>query len=116
MEILCLILSVIFTSLGQVLQKKATDTPSYLKRFENHRFEVLFNHHFLFASFSLMLGTIFWMLALTKIDLSIANPILSLSYVIVMLGSKFLFHEEIPPKRWLGIVIIILGIIIISNT
>jgi len=56
----------------------------------------------------------FWSTILSKIDLSIAVPIASLSYILVPLSSIIFFHEKIPPLRWLGILIILSGVILVS--
>lgn len=99
-----------------MLQKKATESPSLFKKFTDHHLAVIFNHHFLVSTLALGLGTILWLLSLSKVDLSIANPFMSLSYILVMVLSKIFFDEEIPNKRWIGISLVILGIIFISSS
>ena len=61
----------------------------------------------LFAS-----GFFFWMYALARIDLSLAYPTVSSSYVIIALASMYLFNEQVPLTRWLGMGIITIGIIV----
>jgi multidrug transporter EmrE-like cation transporter len=57
-----------------------------------------------------------WIMALSQLELSLAYPFGSLSYVGIMLGSWFFFKENINRMRWLGIGVIILGLLIISQS
>ena len=60
------------------------------------------------------MGVISWILALSSLPLTLAYPFGSLSYVGIFIASYFLFKEKITPARWLGIVIIVSGLIIIG--
>ena len=51
-----------------------------------------------------------WMYALIKIDLSLAYPTVSLSYILIAVSSFLLFQEQITIYRGLGIAIIMVGI------
>jgi drug/metabolite transporter (DMT)-like permease len=51
-----------------------------------------------------------WIIVLYKIDLSIAMPVGSTSYLFVPVAAVIFLHEHISPLRWLGIMCIILGI------
>ena len=57
---------------------------------------------------------IVWMTVLANLDLSLAFPLGSLSYVIIPLLSVSFLNEDIPLLRWLGICIIICGILTLS--
>jgi multidrug transporter EmrE-like cation transporter len=62
------------------------------------------------------LNVISYTQALTRIPLSIAYPIMvSLTGVIVISGSMFLFKEEISGVQWLGFVLIIAGVICVAK-
>lgn len=61
-------------------------------------------------------GTIFWLSALSRVDLSYAYPFASLSYVVMLLASWLLFNENITPMRLLGSLVIMIGVILISRT
>jgi drug/metabolite transporter (DMT)-like permease len=64
--------------------------------------------------FSVILTFIIWSAILSKIDLSVAVPIASLSYILVPLVSIFFLHEKITALRWLGIFFILAGVIFVS--
>lgn len=57
-----------------------------------------------------------WSTILSKIDLSVAVPIASFSYILVPLVSIILFHEKIVLLRWIGITFILTGVIFVSIT
>ncbi len=63
---------------------------------------------------SVLLTFIIWSTALSKIDLSVAVPVCSFSYILVPLVSVILLHEKVSALRWAGISFILVGIILVS--
>ena len=59
---------------------------------------------------------VLWLLVLSRVDLSLAYPMIALGYVGVVLASKFLLHEEVPVLRWLGTGLIVLGVFLNALT
>jgi len=57
---------------------------------------------------------IIWSLVLSKIDLSVAVPIASFSYILVPLVSIIFLHEQITVLRWLGVFFVLAGVILVS--
>lgn len=66
--------------------------------------------------FSVFVIFMVWTTILSKIDLSVAVPVASFSYVLIPLVSHFLLHEQISVLRWYGIFCILLGVILVSTT
>jgi len=64
--------------------------------------------------FSVLLIFTIWSTILSRIDLSVAVPVCSLSYITVPLVSLVFLHEKISPLRWTGIFIILFGVILVS--
>ncbi len=62
------------------------------------------------------LSTVIWLAALSRVDLSYAYPFVSLSYVIMLIASWFLFHENITPLRLLGTLVIVVGVLLVSRS
>lgn len=60
-------------------------------------------------------GFFTWMKALTKEDLSYVYPMASLSYVFMLLYSYFLLKEPITANKFIGILLIISGVIFINK-
>lgn len=57
---------------------------------------------------------IIWSTVLSKIDLSVAVPIASFSYVLIPIVSVIFLHEKITALRWAGIFFILAGVIFVS--
>lgn len=57
-----------------------------------------------------------WSAILSKIDLSVAVPIASFSYILVPLVSIFFLHEKVSLLRWSGIIFILAGVIFVSQS
>ena len=60
-------------------------------------------------------STVFWLIALRDIKLSVAYPMVSLSYVVVVLGSQWLFGESINLFQKAGLVLIVGGVLLLMK-
>lgn len=58
----------------------------------------------------------FWLLVLSRVPLSFAYPFVGLTYVLITLFGKFVLHESVPGLRWVGLALIIAGILIVGRT
>jgi len=57
-----------------------------------------------------------WIVVLYKIDLSIAMPAGSTSYIFVPLAAMLFLHEHVGLVRWIGICCIVCGICFVSQS
>ena len=57
-----------------------------------------------------------WIAVLSRLDLSVAYPFLALNFVLVTLVARFFLGESVPPLRWLGILVIIGGILLVAKS
>ena len=57
-----------------------------------------------------------WLAVLSWEDLSVALPMQALSYVIVAFLAKYYLHEEISVARWLGIILVSIGVVFITGS
>lgn len=57
-----------------------------------------------------------WLYLLTKLEVSVVQPILALTYVVTPILAIVFIHENIPTTRWLGIAVIITGVFIVART
>jgi drug/metabolite transporter (DMT)-like permease len=62
------------------------------------------------------LSAVAWLFVLSRTSLSFAYPFASLTYLLIVLVDRFVFHEEIPPARWAGVALIMAGIILVART
>ncbi|MBI4937759.1 MAG: EamA family transporter [Nitrosomonadales bacterium] len=61
------------------------------------------------------LSVAIWILALSRVQVSIAYPLLSMGYVVNAVAAWWFFNEVFNPAKVAGIGVIILGVIIISR-
>ncbi|MGH2820398.1 MAG: EamA family transporter [Actinomycetota bacterium] len=56
----------------------------------------------------------FWLVVLSRVPLSVAYPFVGISYIVVVLSARLLLHEHVPALRWVGVVVVALGIAIVG--
>jgi len=57
-----------------------------------------------------------WMAIYSRTELSVAFPVGSVIYIIVPIFSMFFLHENVTLTRWLGILVICVGIYLVSQS
>lgn len=57
-----------------------------------------------------------WMYVLKHYEFSVSYPMLSISYIIGLIAAQFVFHEVIPLTRWIGVVIVMIGVFLIAKS
>jgi len=91
----------------------------YARQAINKGFNLLltafFNYKVIIGIFCYALSMVLWLLILSKIPLSLAYPMLGTSYILVVLSSQFILHEDVSIIRWLGTVIISAGVILVAR-
>jgi drug/metabolite transporter (DMT)-like permease len=61
-------------------------------------------------------GALAWIVVLSRVDMSYAYPFLALNFVLITVVSRVVFSETIPGLRWLGIVFICIGILLVARS
>jgi len=62
------------------------------------------------------LSLIVWIIGLSRTDVTIAYPMLSLGYVVGALGAWMFLGEVVPPARMLAIGVIMVGVVLLART
>jgi drug/metabolite transporter (DMT)-like permease len=62
------------------------------------------------------LSAVAWLFVLSRTSLSFAYPFAALTYLVIVLVDLFWFKEEVPPLRWLGVGLIMAGIVLVART
>lgn len=88
---------------------KSTVNPPWMKWVK-----VFFKKNIILGLFLNALAAVFWLLALSDLELSYVFPFLALNYVIVPLGASFLYRERLSRIRIAGILIICAGVLVIA--
>ena len=61
-------------------------------------------------------SVVVWIMALSRVEVSIAYPMLSVGYVVNAIAAWYLFGEAVSVTRLAGIGIIILGVYIVARS
>lgn len=61
-----------------------------------------------------VVATVLWFYVLSRLPLSVAYPLQSLSYVLGLFASRYILHETVQWTRWMGVIIILLGVAVIA--
>ncbi len=54
-----------------------------------------------------------WLHVLRFIPLSVAFPIINAVHVLIPIGSWLFLHEHVSPRRWIGIILVCAGILLL---
>jgi drug/metabolite transporter (DMT)-like permease len=114
-----LIIAICFSVVGELMLK--TGINQIGKELSLHPSAIVgelfavFSHPIILGGFALIFGgSIFWLAVLSRVDLSLAYPMLSMSYVFAGFLSWLVLKEEITWMRMLGIFVICLGVVILG--
>jgi drug/metabolite transporter (DMT)-like permease len=61
-------------------------------------------------------GTFFWLVFISRVPLSYSYPFISLGIVLGLLAAWGIFHESIPPLRWIGMLVVCLGVVLVARS
>ncbi len=118
-SLLLILLSTAFGVAGQTALKMGVSQPGVAEN-ANGALAII---GLILKSPLMMLGLVFyaagalaWIAVLARLDLSVAYPFLALNFVLVTLSGRFLLGETVPPLRWLGILVIIAGILLVAKS
>lgn len=67
------------------------------------------------SGISVATATFLWMYILKLYSFSMAYPMISISYVLGMLAAIFIFHETVPATRWIGVFLIMAGVVFVAR-
>jgi len=62
------------------------------------------------------ISVVIWVLALSRVDVSIAYPMLSIGYIVNAIAASHLFNEPMGLGKIIGIGVIILGVYILARS
>lgn len=119
MSYLYVLLTIVLTVYGQIVIKwqvlKAGALPEATGEKIAFLFHLLLNGWIISAFAAAFLASLFWMAAMTKLQLSHAYPFMGLTFVLVLLASGLFFHEPITAYKMAGVALIVLGLAVGSQ-
>ncbi len=115
-----ILIAVVGSAAGQLLLKKGMSTMGpltiSLDQISGILWRIGTNPYVVIGLTIYVCGTVFWLAALSRVDLSFAYPFASLSYIAMIVGGWLLFAEKVDLWRIGGSLIIMLGVILISQS
>ena len=77
---------------------------------------IAFEPHIMGGLACYAVSVIAWILALSRTEVSVAYPMLSVGYIVNAVAAWYLFGEQLNATRLLGIGVIMVGVILISRS
>ena len=118
--VIYILISVLGSVIGQLLLKKGMNDLGQITLSLNQLPTILWkmvtNPSVFFGLAIYLVGTVFWLAALSRVDLGYAYPFASLTYVIMLVASWLLFNEQFTLGRLIGTLVIGIGILLIYRT
>ncbi len=74
---------------------------------------ILLNWQLSLAGVCGFLALALWVSLLKKYEFSLVYPLTSISYIFGLLLAFFVLHEVIPYTRWIGVIIVMIGVFFI---
>ena len=112
--IIIILIGILFASSGQILWKVGmTDIGPITSITTGSFVSMVLSPWVIGGTLCYGLSTVFWLIALSRADLSFVYPFIALTFVIIFIASFFLFHEQISFMRLFGALVIISGIIVL---
>lgn len=116
-SIVLIIVSVILSACGQVAMKMGASSLNSNQDMLLLKFLSYFTNLPIMVGLTLYgLSAFIWIAALEKVQLSFAYPMAALGYVLVAVMSFFIFNEPMSLTRIVGLAIIVLGVVVISQS
>jgi multidrug transporter EmrE-like cation transporter len=114
-ELALLLISVMASVTGQLFLKLGANKLGKVNASNiiNQITSIITTPELLLGLFCYGLGAVAYILLLTRVKLSVAGPSASLVYVFSVLIGCFIFKETIPSIRYLGLGLIISGVILV---
>ncbi|MEE4708572.1 4-amino-4-deoxy-L-arabinose-phosphoundecaprenol flippase subunit ArnE [Pseudomonas alliivorans] len=61
------------------------------------------------------LGLLVWLTVLQRLEVGVAYPMLGLNFVLITLTGRYLFHEPVDRRHWLGVMLILAGVVLLGR-
>ena len=123
MAYVLLFASIFLAVVGQLLLKKGMWTVGIVYFHFSHLWstflKVFSNWYVIFGFVSFVLSAFLWLAVLSRLDVSKVYPMVAVGYILVLLASRWgiiVTQETVSPIRWIGALVICLGVYLISRS
>ena len=118
-DLLLILVGVFLNAVAQLLLKAGTNSVGAIGGMQALRgvAVALMLHPAIIAGMACyVVSLVVWIVALSRVDVSIAYPMLSLGYVMNAALASWLFGEHVDLQRGLGIGIILIGVTLVARS
>jgi len=117
--ILLILLGVMLNASAQLLLKAGADKLGHFAFSWGSLFpigwEVARNAYILIGLFCYVISVAVWIMVLSRVDVTIAYPMVSLGYIVTAIAAYYWLGESLPPLRLIGIFVILLGVYMVAR-
>ena len=114
-----ILIGVLFNALAQLILKKGSLILNNISISDLGFFKSIFtigtDFYILSGIACYIISVGIWIIALSKVEVSVAYPMLSIGYVVNLFGAWYLFGEQLTSHKILGVSIIIFGVLILTK-
>jgi multidrug transporter EmrE-like cation transporter len=114
------LIGVLLNAAAQLLLKAGTNAVGH---FEFHLDNVLpiglklaFEPHILGGLACYVVSVVIWIMALSRVPVSVAYPMLSIGYIVNAFAAFYLFNEPLAGQKLLGIGFIVVGVWLVAKS
>ncbi|MCC7352237.1 MAG: EamA family transporter [Anaerolineae bacterium] len=115
-----LFVAIVFNVAGQLAMKRGMTEVGFitgeLARLPAMAVRAFTTPHVLLGFVAYFVSAVLWLIVLSRVELSLAYPVVSLGYVLVVLTSWLLLGEQVNLLRWLGVFVICVGVYLVTRS
>jgi multidrug transporter EmrE-like cation transporter len=111
-----IVLSVTLAVTGQIFLKHGVSTEGPITGLNRALLTTIFKPFVLLGLFFYSLSSVFWLVVLSRTELSYAYPMVALGYVLVFFLSWWFFDDKVTWVRVAGLVLICVGVVLVAIT
>lgn len=116
-----LLICIFAGALGQISWKYSMNNRGQINDFgsllqPNTIYSILTDKYIIVGLLLYVLAFLLWLGAMSTLDISFMYPMLSLAYVLTALSAFVFLGEHISLTRWMGIILIVVGCILIARS
>ena len=115
-----IITGVLLNACAQLLLKAGVKASGQIELSIDHLWRaaqaLAFEPHILGGLACYVASVVVWILALSRVEVSIAYPMLSVGYIVTAVAAWYLFGENLSTTRIAGIVVIIVGVYLVAKS
>jgi multidrug transporter EmrE-like cation transporter len=115
-----ILICVILNTISQLLLKMGMQAVGHfefnLQNVPGIGWKVVTNYYILGGLSCYVISVVLWLLALSRMDVSVAYPMASLGYIATAIAGYFLLQEDLSLTKVLGILVIMIGVYLVSRS